>query len=109
MGLYDLAYVVDIVERRERFNYICVRFEFSEIIFRYGNGYRIYAEARVLIRGIGFDVVNVETEFSYGVEKLLKVALVFEFEVDFKVVGLVFEVCFDRGQCRKAEEKENIR
>ena len=66
-----------------------MRFVFAEVFFGDGNGYGINAETGIQIGGVGFDVVDVQSQLSDGCKEILKIALVFQLKVDFKVVGAV--------------------
>ena len=107
--LFNVINIIQCAEGIYNFTMLLVFFEFLA-----SNGQRdgINTEAGTVISRIGFDVVNLQAKLAKSSDEILEVIFIFELEVNFKVIGTVFEnrLCSGKeGETGKNGNKANKR
>ena len=93
-----LFYMINILERSKRIDDLAVGFILFQLGGGDGDGDAIYAESRIEVGGIGFDIVDAQAEAANGGDEILQVAFVFQFQVDFEVIGAVMQGALEDGE-----------
>ena len=70
-----------------------------------GDGDGIYAQARIEIGGIGFNIVYLQAELSNGGDEVLQIQPVLQLQMDFKVVAAILQIGLERGEQRQAADQ----
>ena len=71
----------------------------------HGEGDGEDAEAGIQVRGVRLDIVDAYAEGADGRDEVRQVGLVFELQMDLKVVRAVFQVRLERGQAGHAAQQ----
>ena len=109
MVLYHFLNVIDVVQGAQGLNDLAVRFVFLQLFAADGDRNGIYAQSRMLISRIHFNVVDLHSKLANGGNKVLQIGNVFQLQMYFKVVGAIFEVTFHTRKNRKRANEYKVR
>ena len=99
--------MINVVYRSQRLDYFAVSLIFLKLRALNGQGNRVNAESRGYVCGVDLNIVNLHAKLSYSGNKALQIFLVFKFEMNLEVIGLVLKTSFELGECSKAEHHGN--
>ena len=77
---------MNIVKSAQRFDNLRMRLVFLQLCGAYRNCNRINAESGIDICGICLNIIYAKSELADSCHKVLKVALVLEFQMNFKMI-----------------------
>lgn len=107
--------MIYVIYRRQSFDYLVMCLVFFEFFAAYGQSYGIYAQSRIKICGIDFDIVDYKAELPDGSDEVLQVAAVGQFEMDLEMVGAVLQIFLNTREeskacknCNEADQRYGI-
>ena len=97
--------MIDIIEGFERFNDFGMGFIFLQNLVADGDGDGIDGEAGADIRGILLNIINLQPQAADDRNKILQADAVGELQMDFKMIGTVFEISSRDGNQSRAHSR----